>query len=130
MARGAGLILPALLLVAIGVSPALLVAGSSRLSLRFLLSGPGLLGWLLWGAALLLGSILAWQDATLRPRVSLWLDVLQDAVRLDWAFAVLGGAFEQGLSVLRAVDDVLGGRGALIWSSIILLLLILVWRVS
>jgi formate hydrogenlyase subunit 3/multisubunit Na+/H+ antiporter MnhD subunit len=129
MARDAGLILPALLLVALGVAPAPLLAGSFRLSLRSMLSGPGLVGWLLWGGALLLGGVLAWQDATLRPRVSLWLDVLQDVVRLDWAFALLGGAFEQGLSVIRAVDDVLGGRGALLWSLIMFLLLILVWRV-
>jgi hypothetical protein len=59
----------------------------------------------------------------------LWLDALQGIVRLDWAWTLLAGAFGQGLTVLRAVDDVLGGRGALLWSFIMLLLVILVWRV-
>jgi hypothetical protein len=128
MAHDAGLIGPALLLVAVGAAPPLLFAGSTQLSLRFLLTEPGLIGWLLWGGALLIGGILGWQDAYLRPRVSLSLDVLQDILRLDWAWALLVGALEQGLTVLRAVDDVLGGRGALLWSFIMLLLLILVWR--
>ena len=48
----------------------------------------------------------------------------------DWAWTLLAGAFEQGLTVLRTVDDVLGGRGALLWSFIMLLLVILVWRVG
>jgi formate hydrogenlyase subunit 3/multisubunit Na+/H+ antiporter MnhD subunit len=129
IAHDVGLVCPALVLVVVGVAPTLLVADPSRLSVRFLLTEPGLTGWLLWGGALLLGGILGWQDAYLRPRVSLWLDALQGIVRLDWAWTLLAGAFGQGLTVLRAVDDVLGGRGALLWSFIMLLLVILVWRV-
>jgi hypothetical protein len=129
MAHDAGLIFAALVLVVVGLAPNLLVPGSSRLSLRLLLSGSGLIGWLLWGAALVLGGVLGWQTAYLRPRFSLWLDVLRGIVRLDWAWRLLVGALEQGFAVLRAVDDVLGGRGALLWSFITLLLVILVWRV-
>ncbi|MGD2178905.1 MAG: hypothetical protein PVG71_13910 [Anaerolineae bacterium] len=129
IAHDAGLIVSVLLQLVLGVVPTLLVAGSSRVSLRFLLTGSGLTGWSLWGGALLLGGILGWQDAYLRPRVFLWLDVLQDIVRLDWAWGLLVGAFERGLTALRAVDDVLGGRGALLWSFIMLLILILVSRV-
>jgi formate hydrogenlyase subunit 3/multisubunit Na+/H+ antiporter MnhD subunit len=128
-AHDVGLIGPALVLVAVGVAPSLLVADASRLSLGILRTGPVLIGWLLWGGALVLGGVLGWQDAYLRPRVSLWLDVLQDVVRLDWAWTLLVGAFEQSLTALRAVDDVLGGRGALLWSFIMLLLVILGWGV-
>jgi hypothetical protein len=130
IAHAVSLIGPVLLLVAAGVAPTVLVAGSSRLSLGFLITGPGLTGWLLFGGALVLGGFVGWQGAHIRSRVSLWLDVLQEIVRLDWAYALFVGAFEQGLTVLRAVDDVLGGRGALLWSFIILLLMILVWRAS
>jgi hypothetical protein len=126
IAHAAGLMCPVLLLIVVGVAPTFLVS-SSRLSLRFLLTGPGPTGWLLWGGALVLGGVLGWQDAYFRARVALWLDVLQEIVRLDWAYTLLVGAFEQGLTVLRAVDDVLGGRGALLWSFVILLLMILVW---
>ncbi|MGD9001969.1 MAG: hypothetical protein PVF04_04825 [Anaerolineae bacterium] len=129
-AHHAALICTVLLHVVGGVAPMLLVAGSSRVSLGFLLAGPGLTGWLLWVGGLLIGGVLGWQDAYLRPRLSLWLDLLQDIVRLDWALALLIGAFERGLAVLRAVDDVLGGRGTLLWSLIILLLLILVGRAT
>jgi NADH:ubiquinone oxidoreductase subunit 5 (subunit L)/multisubunit Na+/H+ antiporter MnhA subunit len=130
IAHDVRLICPALVLVVAGLAPTLLVAGASSLSLRFLLTGPGLTDTFLWAGALLLGGILGWQDAHLRPKVSLSLGVLQDIVRLDWAWTLLAGAFEQGLTVLRTVDDVLGGRGALLWSFIMLLLVILVWRVG
>jgi hypothetical protein len=130
MAYDVALICPALVLVVAGLAPTLLVAGASRLSPRFLLTGLGLTDGFLWAGALLLGGIFGWQDARLRSRVSLSLGVLQDIVRLDWAWTLLAGAFEQGLTVLRTVDDVLGGRGALLWSFIVLLLVILVWRVG
>jgi formate hydrogenlyase subunit 3/multisubunit Na+/H+ antiporter MnhD subunit len=130
IAYSSALTCAALLLVVVGVAPALLVTGASRLSLGVLLTGPGATGWLLWAATLIFGSALGWFDAYIRPRVVLWLDVLQDILRLDWAYGLVAGAFEQGLTVLRTLDSVLGGRGALLWSSTILLLLILVWRVS
>ncbi|MGD9030410.1 MAG: hypothetical protein PVG25_11400 [Anaerolineae bacterium] len=127
-AHYAAVVAAALPLVVLGLAPTLLVAGPSSVSLRSLLAGLGSTGWLLWGGSLLLGGILGWQDTYLRPRLSVWLDLLQDIIRLDWAWALLSGAFAHGLTVLRAIDDVLGGKGALLWSLILLLLLILIWR--
>jgi hypothetical protein len=36
------------------------------------------------------------------------------------------GAFEQGFGFLRMVDEVVSGRGALLWSCLVLLMLVLV----
>jgi len=130
MLQGAALTCPVLLIIGGGLFPMLLVGSSAGQPLESLMAGPGATSWLLWAVALILGALLGWQDTYVRRRVSLWLNVLHDFVRLDWALVLLVGALEQGLAVLRAVDDVLGGRGALLWALIMLLLAILVWRVS
>ncbi len=115
-------------LIAFGVAPSLLASG---LDVRFpsslgsLLALPPSLGWLLWGGAVALGVGLAWLDASLRPRISLWLYAIHDVVLLDWVYSLLIGAIERGLGVLRVLDDVLGGRGALLWACILLLVWVL-----
>jgi len=127
IAHGGSLIglVGALILVGVVPDDLLLVSDSSAPSLRSMLAAPSLAGWLLWGGALLLGGVLAWLDRGFRPRISLWLDVVHDVVLLDWGYDFLMGAFEQGFSLLRVVDNVLSGRGALLWSCIVLLMLIL-----
>jgi hypothetical protein len=127
LAPAAGWLGSALFLVVGGLVPNLL-CGSLGLSLGHLLTRPSLVGWLLWGGAFLLGGVLAWRDADLRPRISLWLDALHDVVRLDWAWDLLVDAVDRGLSIVRVADDILGGRGALLWSFIMLLILMLAWR--
>ncbi|MGD2143710.1 MAG: hypothetical protein PVF54_04440 [Anaerolineae bacterium] len=126
--RVAALLGPALSLALAGVAPSLLLSGSSGLSLGILVAGPGPIGWLLWATASLLGGIIRWQDANLRPGLSHWLDVLHDFVRLDWAYDLVVGTIEQGFAIVRVVDDILGGKAALLWSLILLLILILVGR--
>jgi MYXO-CTERM domain-containing protein len=130
MVQGAGLTCPVLLILGAGLFPMLLVGDSAGRPLDSSMAGPGATSWLLWAGALILGALLGWRDTYVRRRVSLWLNVLRDFVRLDWVLVLLVGAFEQGLAVVRAVDDVLGGRGALLWALIMFLLAILVWRVS
>lgn len=120
----------ALFLVIGGLVPSLLLSGSFGLSLWDLFAKPSPVGWLLWAGSLLLGSILAWQDLRLRPKISLWLDALHNVVRFDWAWNLLLDAFNRGLSIVRIVDEILGGRGALLWSLILFLILVLAWRTS
>ena len=128
MASGIGLGGLAAGLVALGVLPRI-VGGSfgaaSRVTFGALVSTRGPAGWLLWGGAILLGVCLAWFDPVIRPRIALWLDLVHDAAVLDWVYRLVEGAFERGFGVLRVVDDVLGGRGALLWASVLLLVLIL-----
>jgi hypothetical protein len=126
----AGWIGSALFLIIGGLAPSLLLSGSFGLSLWDLFAKTSLVGWLLWFGSLLLGSILAWQDLHLRPKISLWLDALHNVVRLNWAWNLLLDALNRGLSVVRIVDETLGGRGALLWSFILFLILVLAWRAS
>jgi NADH:ubiquinone oxidoreductase subunit 2 (subunit N) len=124
---GIGLGLPALLLVAVGFFPSLLVVGVDLPSLGMLFSLPGVVGWLLWILTLVGGGVLGWQDENVRNRISFLLSAAHDFVRLDWFNESVVGAMEQGLKGLRVVDEVVGGAGTLLWSLLIFLLFLLVW---
>lgn len=119
--------LPVLLLITAGVYPPLLVAGESCPTLGTLLAMPGLGGWLLWAASLSGGGLLAWHDTNVRLRMELLLRTAHDLFRLEWLYGALVGALDRGLSVLRAADEVVGGAGALLWSLLLALLILLVW---
>jgi NADH:ubiquinone oxidoreductase subunit 4 (subunit M) len=124
---GISLGIPALLLLVSGFYPPLLVGGVADLSVGKLFSTPGLAGWLVWAVSLSVGGVLAWQDENVRQRIDLLLDALHDLLRLEWLYDALVGALERGLSAIRAVDEVVGGAGALLWSLLIFLLLLLIW---
>ncbi len=128
VAHGVGVMAPAVSLVVAGLAPTLLLPGAPGLSLRDLLAGQSISSWLLWVAALLLGAVLVWYDDAICRRASRWLDAVHDLVLLEWAYRLVTGAFEQGLALVRTIDDILGGRGALLWSLVLFLILILVWR--
>jgi formate hydrogenlyase subunit 3/multisubunit Na+/H+ antiporter MnhD subunit len=130
VARGVGLGLPTLLLIAAGLYPPLLiggVAGSAIPSLGSLFAMPGLLGWLLWAVALACGGLLAWQEQALRSRIGLLLGAVHDVLRLEWLYSSVVGALNRGLSVFQVANDVIGGAGALLWSLLLFLLFLLAW---
>jgi len=85
------------------------------------------MGWLLWAVSLAGGGILAWQDGKLRPKIKLLLGAVHDLLRLEWLYGVMIGTLERGLGPLRVADEVVGGAGALLWSWLLFLLLLLVW---
>jgi NADH:ubiquinone oxidoreductase subunit 2 (subunit N) len=124
---GIGLGVPALLLLAAGLIPSLLVVGVELPSLSSLLSLPGAVGWLLWVFSLVGGGVLGWQDENVRSRISFLMSAAYDFVCLDWFNESVVGAMEQGLKALRVVDEVVGGAGNLLWSALLFLLLLLVW---
>jgi len=125
--RGIGLGMPALLLVLAGLYPLLLVGTAQAPSLGQLLTLPGWAGWLLWVGALAGGGALAWQEGTIRSRIELVLGAIHDLLGLEWLYRAIVGALERGLGVLWAAGEVIGGRGALLWSWLLFLLLVLVW---
>jgi len=127
IAHGIGLGLPAILLAAAGVFSPLLVPGFQVASLRALLAMPGLAGWLLWAISLVVGGVLSWQEANLRPKMKLLLGAVHDLLVLEWLYEALVGAAERGLSVLRTADEVVGGAGALLWSFVLFLVLLMIW---
>jgi len=114
--------------VVFGVIPARVIAGegfSPDLTLRGLLTGVPLAGWLMWGGGVLVGGMVGWLESGFRPRVSLWLDALHDVVLLEWGYGLVAGAVEQGLGMIRMMDAILGGRAAILWSSVFLLIVVL-----
>jgi hypothetical protein len=119
--------MPALLLVLAGLSPLLLAGTAQAPSLGQLFTLPGWAGWLLWVGALAGGGALAWQEGAIRSRIELVLGAIHDLLGLEWFYRAIVGALERGLGVLRAVSEVVGGRGALLWSWLLFLLLLLVW---
>ena len=135
LARGIGLGVLALPLIVAGLHPPLFigstdlaeVGGTLAPSLGSLLAMPGLAGWLLWTVSLAAGGVLAWQEDVIRPRIELLLIPMHDLLRLEWFYDVMVGALDRGLGVLRLADEVVGGAGALLWSWLLFLLLLLVW---
>jgi formate hydrogenlyase subunit 3/multisubunit Na+/H+ antiporter MnhD subunit len=123
---GAGLALPALLLLAAGTYPPL-IGGGVAISLATSFASPGLPGWLLWIVSLACGGVLAWQEKNVRPKIELLLNAIHDLLRLEWLYTALVGALDRGLGVLRAADEIVSGAGALLWSVLLFLLILLVW---
>ncbi len=83
------------------------------------------LGLSLWGVSMLLAAILVW----LRPLSRHWLhqaEALFDIVDLQWLYRALWRGFEHLLGFVRVISDVVEGSGALLWSLLILLLILLV----
>jgi formate hydrogenlyase subunit 3/multisubunit Na+/H+ antiporter MnhD subunit len=126
-ARGIGVGLPALLLILGGLYSPFLISGVRPPSLGALFVRPGLLGWPLWIASLAGGGVLVWQEPNLRPRTELLLSAAHDLLRLDWLYDAVVRALGRGLSVLRAAETVVGGAGALLWSWLLFLILVLAW---
>ncbi|RLC67955.1 MAG: hypothetical protein DRI48_00905 [Chloroflexi bacterium] len=126
IARGIGLGLPALLLLGAGLYPRFLINEEPVPSLGSLLTTPGLKGWLLWIASLVGGGVLIWQESNLRPAIETFLNATHDLIRLEWLYNVVVGALDRGLSVIRVTDEVIGGAGALLWSLLLFLLILLV----
>lgn len=127
VALGVGQGAPTLLLIVAGLRPRLLFGDPSLPSLGSTLAVPDPTGWLLWVVSLAAGGVLGWQDQRLRGRIGLGIRAIHDLLRLDWLYGLMVGTLEQGLSALRVVDEVLGGAGALLWSLIVFLVLVLVW---
>ncbi|MFQ6101327.1 MAG: hypothetical protein ACE5OS_08855 [Anaerolineae bacterium] len=127
IAHGVGLGLPALPLLIAGFYPPLLIGVARPLSLGTSFTMSGLLGWLLWVVSLAGGGVLVWQERNLRSKIGLWLSATHDLLRLGWLYDVVLRALGRGLSVLRAADEVVGGAGALLWSWLLFLILLLAW---
>jgi formate hydrogenlyase subunit 3/multisubunit Na+/H+ antiporter MnhD subunit len=122
-----GLALPVLTLALVGVALSPALGGLAVPSLGSLMAMMTLPGWLLWAVALAAGGLLTWQESNLRSRMAHLLGVVHDLWRLEWLYTATSGAIDRGLSLLRAADDVVGGTGALLWSTVLFLILLLMW---
>jgi formate hydrogenlyase subunit 3/multisubunit Na+/H+ antiporter MnhD subunit len=135
ISRAIGLGLSALLLVVTGLYPPLLIgdvlafsaSANAARSLGSLFALLGLTGWLLWVIPLVCGGVLAWQEKALRPRIEPLLTAIHDVLRLEWLYDVVIGALNRGLRIIQVADEVIGGTGALLWSWLLFLLLLLMW---
>lgn len=108
----------------------LALAGGLLLPLAGLLSGAtlaggSLVGWLLWGSAVLMaGGLVRW-GAVVRMQL-LRLRPLGELLDLRWLQRTLWQGMEHLLGTVRALIEVVEGRGALLWSLLVVLLVLLV----
>lgn len=124
-----GAALPAAATLVAGLFPGgLLRSSEEALGVARALAQPTIAGWLVWSAALVLGGLLAWQDRNLRSRVNPLFGLLNDLLRLEWLLQIALGAIARGLGIVRLADEVVGGAGALLWSCVLLLAILLLAR--
>jgi formate hydrogenlyase subunit 3/multisubunit Na+/H+ antiporter MnhD subunit len=118
-----------LFLLLTGLFPRVVSIGvGQRLSMISLLKAPQTIGWIIWIMSLAIGALFAWRDRWLRERVSFLAQALYDLLRLEWVYQALMNAMGRGLAALRATEEVVGGAGALLWSILLFLVLVLIWR--
>ena len=125
---GVALVVPGLALIVAGLLPNLLLPNGSGISPTVMLGEPGLIGWALWIGGVGVGAVLGRYDRHVRRALSPAIDTAHELIGLDWAYRLSAGAFDQGLAVIRTIDDILAGRGALLWSFVLFLSVILVLR--
>ena len=123
--RRAWLFLLALLSITLGVLPSMLFQGQSQLGPVFAL--PSLSGWVAWASSLVIGVALGWLDVILRGRFDPLLDAVHGLLRLDWMYDLMKGAMRLGLGIIQASEEIVGGSGAVLWSLLLLLLVVLMW---
>ncbi len=128
VSAGAALLVPGLALIGVGLAPDLLSPYAPGISPLVMVREAGPIGWLLWAGAVGLGTALGWYDRHIRSTLSSWVDGLHDLLLLDWGYRLSAGAVDQGFAVVRTIDDILAGRGALLWSFVLFLSLILLLR--
>lgn len=115
-ARGAGLALPAALLVVGGIHPALLLPVAEGLSLVQLLTRPGIVAWGLWLAGVAAGGALFWVGPRFRRRLGVVPGLVHDFLRLEWALRLVLDGLASVSTFLGAVADVAEGPGAILWA--------------
>ena len=124
-ARAAGVLTASIPLLAAGILPALLLQDSPA-SLVGLVAQAGVLGWGLWLLALASGAFLVWAEPRFRHRIEPFLGLLHDFVSLDWAWRLFLGGLGRAVQLFQNVAELLEGAGAVLWSLVIFVLLLLI----
>lgn len=125
--RRVWLLLLALLLVLASLRPSILFHSNPAPQLGPVFAIPALSGWLLWAASLATGAAIAWLDASLRRNMDLFLNAAHDLLRLDWIYNLMKGALKRGLRIVQTTEEIVGGAGAVLWSLVLFLLIVLMW---
>lgn len=128
VSTGAALVVPGLALIVVGLAPSLILPDLSGISPLLMVREAGPIGWSLWAGAVGLGAVLGWYHRHIHPAISSWIEGLHNLLLLDWVYSLSAGAVDHGFAVIRTIDDILTGRGALLWSFVLFLSLILLLR--
>lgn len=107
-----------------GVAPGLIGAGS----LGEALARNGLAGWLAWLLSIVLGVALWWFEWRWSPGAAQLREHAIAVLGLQWLYDVLGGAVARIRSALGYVFTFLESDGALLWTIIVVLLMVLISR--
>jgi hypothetical protein len=124
-ARTAGLLLPALILLAGGLHPPLLLGALGAPSLPALLARAPVAAWLAWLLAVAAGGLLFWFERHFRERIRTTLGLLFDLFSLDWVLYLFLGGLRRATTLLQEVAELVEGAGAVLWALAIFLLAIL-----
>jgi hypothetical protein len=124
-ARTAGVILPSLLLLAIGLHPPLFMPELKPPTLAGLLTGVGSYTWGVWGLAVIVGAALFWAEDRFRPQAEAVLSLAHDVLSLNWVLRAVLGGMGQAAGVLQEIAELIEGAGAVLWALSIFLLFLL-----
>jgi hypothetical protein len=84
------------------------------------------MGWALWVSAVVSGVLLVWAETHFRHRIEPLLGLLHDFVSLDWVWRLFLGGLWRVVELSQNIAELLEGAGAVLWSLVIFVLLLLI----
>lgn len=121
-------LLSALILVFAGLAPqafAERIPNATLQELGTLIRGSGVAGWAGWALPLVAGVTLFFLGEGLRQRMEGGWRGLGALLRLEWVYGVFYVALRGVVGLVRGVSSVVEGEGALLWTMIILLIILI-----
>jgi hypothetical protein len=123
--RATGLLTASIPILAAGILPALLLQDTPA-SFVSLVAQAGVMGWALWVSAVVSGVLLVWAETHFRHRIEPLLGLLHDFVSLDWVWRLFLGGLWRVVELSQNIAELLEGAGAVLWSLVIFVLLLLI----
>jgi hypothetical protein len=120
--------LAAFILVLTGLAPQQFsrwIRNATHQELGALIGGSGVAGWAGWALPLVAGITLFFLGEGLRQRMEVGWRGLGALLRLEWVYGLFYVALRGVAGLIRGVFSVVEGEGALLWTMIILLVILI-----
>lgn len=99
--------------------------GTALLELNVLIRQGGVTGWAGWALPLVAGITLFLVGEGLRQRLESGWRGIGTMLRLEWVYGLFYVGLRGGVRLIRGVTSVIEGEGALLWTAVILLVILL-----